>query len=269
MRAKCNMGERFAVVAMVWCCALWMAAPAQAQNEAGWRQSERIGAQLYALDRAAQAAYEAGEDVRSFRRDDKILDWVAEHSGSDYQITFVGEARDGTPIALYQVRIGSSGVVIDPLRRLDKSPLPGQLAAQYQAGKSAAGVEHTACSSDYQTLVVRDGESGQQDWQVYLLPLSSYPDVIIFGGSYRVDVTPNGDSVRTVTALAAEGCSVLPNPPDAAALQQDGAPEAGPNELHVYRSLQAGKPLYVVSANNTWLIQDGRIRHMPGGVPGA
>ena len=39
-----------------------------------------------------------------------------------------------------------------------------------------------------------------------------------------------------------------------------------PNELHVYISRLAGKPLYVTTTSNgrTWLIQDGRIQGVQG-----
>ena len=263
------MIKRFAVGVLVGYFSLCTLASAQTQNEAAWRRSEQIGAQLYELDQAAQAAYKAGEELRAFRRDDKILDWVSERSGGNYRIIFVGEARDGTPVALYQVEVSASGALMDEMRRLDKSPLQDRLAAQYAAGKNAAAIEHESCSNEYQTFVLPNADGGQQGWSAYLLPRSSYADVIMFGGSYRMDMTANGDRVQAFSALAADGCSVLSNPVDAEALQQDGAQRSGPNELHVYLSLQAGKPLYVISEDHTWLIQNGRIRLMPRGVPGA
>lgn len=265
-----RVGFSVIVRSMVWVligCSGWTIA--QAQDASDWPRAERIGAQLYELDRVARSAHEAGEDLRAFRRDEKILGWVFERSVGDYRITFVGEARDGTPIALYQVQVDASGNVLDKMRKLDKSPLSSRLAAQYEAGKNAALVDYESCSAEYQTLALQDAGGSQQGWQTYLLPRSSYADVIIFGGSYLVDMTASGAQARTVTALAAEGCSVLSNPAGAAALQQDGAPDTGPNELHVFLSLQAGKPLYVVSEDHTWLIQDGRIRLMPTGVPEA
>ncbi len=269
MKTGRKMIKNLAMGAWVGCFLLGTIASAQAQDEASWRRSEQIGAQLHELDQVVQAAYKAGEELRAFRRDDKILDWVSERSGGDYRITFVGEARDGTPIALYQVEVSASGAVLDQMRRIDKSPLQDRLAAQYEAGKNAAAVERESCSNDNQSFVLPNVAGGQQGWSVYLLPRSSYDDVIMFGGSYRMDMSAYGDTVQAFSALAADGCSVLSNPVDAEALQQNGAQRSGPNELHVYLSLKAGKPLYVISEDHTWLIQNGRIRLMPSGVPGA
>ena len=237
-----------------------MASPAQGQADAALRRAERSGAQLHELERVFTAANTAGEGMRAFRRSDRITGWVADRRDGGYRLIFAGEDREGGPIGLFQVTVAASGEVTEDMHKLDREPLDGALAAQYFARRLAASVEHAACSTSYVTLALAADEPGATGWQVYLLPTSSFPDVLMVGGSYRMDVSAAGDTLRASQALGGAGCAVLQNPADAAALQIEDSLGAGPNELHVYLAISAGKPLYVGSGDRTWLVQDGRIQ---------
>ncbi len=237
-----------------------VASPAQGQVDATLRRAERSGAQLHELERVFTAAKAAGEEMRAFRRSDRITAWVADRRDGGYRVIFAGEDRQGRPIGLFQVTVAASGDVTQDIHKLDKEPLDGALAAQYFARRLAENTEHAACSTTYMTLALAADEPGATGWQVYLLPTSSFSDVLMVGGSYRMEVSAAGDTVRASQALGGAGCAVLQNPADAAVLQVDAGLGAGPNELHVYLALQARKPLYVVSGDRTWLVRDGRIQ---------
>ena len=240
-----------------------VANPAQGQVDATLRRAERSGAQLEELGRVFTVANAAGEQMRAFRRSDRITGWVADGRDGGYHVIFVGEDREGRPIGLFQVTVAASGTVTEEMHKLDKEPLEGELAAQYFARRLAESTEHTACSTTYMTLALAADEPGATGWQVYLLPTSSFPDVLMVGGSYRLDVSAAGNAVSASQTLGGAGCAVLQNPADAAVLQVDGGLGAGPNELHVYLALTARKPLYVMSGDRTWLVQDGRIQLAP------
>lgn len=251
-----SVGKRIAASVL----ALW-ALSAQAQDEAALREAERLGAELFELDRAVRMAEIAGGEWRAFRRDDDVEGWVAERrSDGSYAITFVGTSRAGEPMGLYYVSVGRSGGVQGEMQRLDEAPLGSRLAAQFAARRRAAGIERTACSSTYEIVVLPDTIQNEQGWRAYLLPRSAFPDVYLLGGTYRADVSEQGSAVRFLQPLAA-GCTVLQNVANAAALQFVDEQATAPNELHVYVSRLVGKPLYVVGGGGkTWLIQDGQIR---------
>lgn len=248
--------------------ALWALA-AQAQDDAALRQAERLGAELFELDRAVQAAQTAGQEKRAFRRDSDIQGWVAERQGDgSHAITFVGTNRAGEALGLYRASVSRAGDVLGELERLERLPLESRLAAQFQARQRAGSADRNECSSTYETVVLADTVQGAPGWRAYLLPRAAFPDVYLLGGTYRADLSGQGDAVRFFQPLA-PACTVLQNVADAAALQFADEQASAPNELHVYISRLAGKPLYVVTGGSgqTWLIQDGRIRPVQGVPP--
>lgn len=247
--------------------ALW-ALSAQAQDEAALRDAERLGAELFELDRAVQAVQAAGQEWRAFRRDSDIEGWVADRRGDGtHTITFVGTSRSGDLQGLYRASVSRSGQVQGEIERLDRVPLESRMVAQYAARQRAAAVQHTPCSSTYETVVLPDTIQGAPGWRAYLVPRAAFEDVRLLGGTYRADVSGQGDTVRFFQPLAS-GCTVLQNVANAPALQLVDEGVTVPNELHVYISRQIGKPLYVVGGGKTWLIQEGRIRAVEG-VPSA
>ncbi|MCX7564125.1 hypothetical protein OS176_11400 [Xanthomonadaceae bacterium XH05] len=256
---------------IMWCvlASSAFATQVQAQDEAALREAERLGMALFELDRAVQAAQEAGQELRAFRRDDDVQGWVAERAGDgSHAIMFVGATRNDEIVGRYRVSVNRSGHVFEEMERLDDVPLNDRQQAQFLARQRAASVEHTACSGTYDTVVLADTIQGASGWRAYLLPRAAFPDVHLLGGTYRADLNAQGTTVRYFQPLAS-GCSVLQNVADAPALQFADEAVAGPNELHVYISQRLDKPLYVSAGGgeNTWLIQDGRIRAVQG-VPG-
>ena len=235
----------------------------QAQDEEALRQAERLGTELFELDRAVLAAEAAGQEWRAFRRDQDVEGWVAERrNDGSHAITFVGTNRDDEPVALYQASVGRSGSLQGEMERLDEVPLSGRMAAQYAARQRAESIERNECSSTYATVVLPGTIQGASGWHAYLLPRAAFPDVHVVGGTYRADMSERGDAVRFMQPLSVGGCTVLQNVADAPALQLADEQASAPNELHVYISRQAGKPLYVQTgaSGQTWLIQDGSIR---------
>ena len=233
------------------------ATAAQAQDASALRQIEQRGKTLLELDRVAQAALAEAGETRSFRRDDDVLGWVWEPRGSAYTITFVGLDSDNAVIGRFRIVMSSSGQPLEELERLERLPVAPRLAGQFLARQRAERIEHPECSTTYDTFVL-PGEDGR--WHVYLMPRSAFPDVHLLGGTLRVDVSADGNTVQQALPLAAD-CTLLQDSPDVPALQTTHADAAHPNELHVYVAQALGKPLYVTTTANqrTWLIDKGRI----------
>ena len=238
-----------------------VALPVIAQDDATLREAERLGQHLFEMDRAAQAAATAGNDMRSFRRDKDIVGWVADLQGDTYWFTFVGLSRSSEPVALYQIPVERSGQALDKMQRLDRDWLDAGLALQFAVRQRASNVEHSTCSNEYETIVMRDTDagSGAPGWRAWLLPRSAFSDVLLLGGTYRADLSQRGDVVQHFMPLA-DGCSILQNPAEADALRFEDEQGGGPNELHVYINLVVGKPLYISSGERSWLLENGRIR---------
>ncbi len=239
---------------------LMLASMAQAQTPATLERAERIGHQLYQLDHGLRAARVAGEDKRAFRRSDEITGWVAGQRDGDFWFTFVGESKKKGAMGLFQIGISPAGTPLEAMQRLDEESLDGELATQYLARKLAEAVPHKSCASQNEVLLLSEPTASGVVWQAYVLPQSTFADVLMLGGSQRITVSADGSTVQSNVALGGEACAVVQNPADAASLQVRDGTENGPNELHVYMSLLTGKPLYVVSGERSWLIQDGRIR---------
>ncbi len=264
MMGRMKMGR---VLSVLWIGVFLMGAGAvahaQAPNEL--ERAERVGQQLYQLDRALNAANTAGQDLRAFRRSDEITGWVSGRREGDTWLTFVGESKKQGPIGLYQVAITASGTPVGEMQRLDEEPLSGDLLVQYNARKLAEALPRTQCATQTDILLIPDVASSGSVWQAYVLPHSAFGDVLMLGGSLRVTVAADGTRVDASTALGGDACTVVQNPADAPSLQVSEGGSAGPNEVHVYLSLRAGKPLYVIDGERRWLVQDGHIRSLPNG----
>lgn len=236
-----------------------VAVSAQAQDAATLQQAERRGAELFDLERVIEAARAAGEDVRAYRRDDEIAGWVATRSGDIYQITFIRLRRGGEPVGRYRISVNRTGQALGGMERLDDLPLDAREAAQFRARQNAEATPYNACSASYETLVFPDASGG---WSAYLMPHAAFSDVLLLGGTYRAQVSGDGNTVTSFGPLAS-GCAVLQNPADADALRFDDPAGGEINELHAYIGGRAGKPLYVNTGGKSWLVNAGRIQTVP------
>lgn len=247
-------------IGIIMALGLVLAMPAGAQDEAALRAAEEAGATLYRIDRAVQVAAKEGERSRAFRRDTRVQGWTADVQADAVWITYVG-TEDGKPVALYRIAVDDAGKVRSPLDRIESAPLTGRLAIQHAIGPRALAVERTVCSNEVETLAL----PAEDGWHAYVLPRAAFPDVYLLGGSYRIALPASGEVVTSVQPLASE-CVILQNKSGTSALLFAEDRGAVPNELHVYISRLAGKPLYVTTTvnGNTWLVQDGRIQSVQG-----
>lgn len=243
-----------------WAASLLLAATlAQAQDETALRQAEQRGLALFDLQRATQAALDAGHELRRFqRKQNELAGWVAESHAGITQVTFFERTRKGRLRGLFQIALDqATAEPREVMRSLDEQPLNPALSAQAEARLQAEAEHFTRCAAQYEVLPMPATDGG---WQVYLLPRPAFDDVHIFGGSHRIDFDAQG-TATPIRSLSAE-CHVLQDNPDAEALAFEETQGEQPNELHVLIAQRIGKPLYITTTQNgqTWLIENARIQ---------
>lgn len=256
------MAMRRVMIGLTVFSLIFLAAPASAENTIALSEVEHIGASLHELERAARAARKEAEGRRAFRRDERVAGWVVEQQAEAFAFTFVGMEPDSRqPLALYRTVVSRAGQVLEDLQRLPGDPLEARLAAQFAASEQARHSQRTRCANDEDILVLSAGDG----WDAYVLPRAAFPDIYLLGGSYRISVSAQADAVTGIQPLASE-CVIVQNKAGRGALLFAEDRATLPNELHVFISRQAGKPLYVTTTPNgrTWLIHEGRIQPVSG-----
>lgn len=262
---------RIALLFLLACCLL-PCSPSHAEESPEalspmLRMAEVDGAEIYRLDHAAAVASDALKRLDSAKADTRAKGWITEDNGETIVVTFYGYDGDSAPKALYVVTVNSAGVVIGLPKVLDPAePLSEQQAAQVAARELARKTEIVACGSIYNAVALPRTDGDRRTWSIYMLVGTTKPDIIPAGGNYRVDTDASGTSVLakrgfTKTCLELHGNA----DPRIKALMLTHLMDATPTEIHVYLNLLAGKPLYVMTTENSyiWHIENGKIRFVP------
>jgi len=224
-----------------------------AEESAALASAESTGATIYRHDQAAAVATDAALGLRRFKKDKRVRGWITEQQGNAIVVTFL----DGTPAALYRVTV--EGGVAGAVTALDA---PAVLSP-YEAGAATArslalNAPFQACSRSYNSVVL-PGSSPAEDWVVYLVPGTTKSNVVPIGGTFRFGV--KGSQLVSQRAFT-RTCIALPSDPRAEALMITHLLDAVPTEAHVYWSIWARKPIYVVTPpdGTVWSVQGDHIK---------
>ena len=226
------------------------------------RRAEARGAEIFRHDRAARVATDVLRGL-PWELQRRVQGWVTEdRDGGALLVTFVGLRADGATSALLSLPVTAEG---RPGRRLDADPsgaLSPAQQAQFRARQLAIGSGFQRCSDAYNTVLLPGRADGAAVWHVYLLPGTTRPDVVLAGGTHRIDVNEAGTVIVGRRAFT-RACLELPNEAKAAFLMVTHMLDPAPTEIHVFLSLLAGKPLLVATANRyAWMVDTGVIRFM-------
>ncbi len=216
--------------------------------------SASTGAALYRHDRAAWLATDALMALWGSDHDARVAGWITQETERGITVTFV----DRTPEALYRITVSDAGVA----GPVDALATPERLSA-YEAGAAAArtvaegaGFEH--CPARYNTVTLpAAGDDGA--WAVYLIPGTTRYEELPVGGAHRMIVKDG----RLVSQRAySRSCIVLQNDAKAVGLMITHLLDPTPTEIHVFWSLWAKKPLYVMTppGDMMWNVDGGTIR---------
>jgi len=225
---------------------------APVQEAAALKAAEITGSTIYRHDQAATAATDAALKLRQFGKDKRVNGWITEEQPGQIVVTFV----DQTPAALYRVVVSNDGVA-GPVTALEA---PAALTP-YETGAAAAravasGAKFQPCSENYNSVVL---PSSNGSWVVYLIPGTTKNNVVPIGGTYRVDV--RGSNIVSQRGFT-RTCITLQNERNAVGLMITHLLDPIPTEAHVFWSLWAKKPIYVVTAPNgtIWLVDGNKIK---------
>lgn len=238
-----------------------IAAPLTPEEIALIMEAEELGLRIYVHDRygalATELAYTRGVDLVGAG----VLGWITEERPDGCVVTFV----TGDPEQWRSVCRVTFADLVDPNIILVKKDLTERQEAMVNAKQVALACIEEPCSDAYNTVVIpRKDEAG---WLAYALAATSDPNLILAGGHYRAKVSADGRSVLDCRGFT-QSCLVLPRSPedtppspDLVAYTLAHLLDNTPTEIHVFLSLQGGKPLYVATPDRRiWYIEEGRIR---------
>ena len=220
------------------------------------RTLEQLGATIYRQDRAAWLASDALMATVKDPAKEKIVGWVVEgHEDAD-TVRFVRDTGQG-PEAGFDVEVTANGAG-KPTTPSDRA-LTDQERAAFAARMSAAKIAPKPCAGIFNSVVAKDPTG--DGWLVWLLSPSPARGAVPVGGHYRFSISADGRTVKQVDALSASCLTLQPPPPSAkaACLIASHVVSPTPVETHVFLSLAYRQPLYVVTGEQFWLVQRGRI----------
>ncbi len=222
---------------------------------------------IYRHDRAAWVATDAAFKLPGFKDDKRHAGWITEEKQGQIVVTFI----DRTPSALYRVVVSSDGVAGPATALEPPAPLSDYELGAARALDAASSTKFMRCTERYNPVVLPSSDPASNRWIVYLMPASTKKNVVPLGGSYRVEV--NGAEVSsqrgfTNTCIAlntdfdAAAASKLPAGSKPVALTVTHLLDAVPTEVHVFWSLWAKMPMYVMVApfGSLWSVDGNRIK---------
>lgn len=223
-------------------------------------ESERLGRQIYELDRATRVANLALENIRDFRRDRRVKGFVTEQSSNGVTVSYVGSKGKAPLAELYRVVVSPEGTLIGPPAILSiPSALTMEQISQFRARAVALSELVVRCSKKYDTVVL-PRSTADANWTVYTLPVSKKADVIPIGGSYRFEIDANGDAA-VAHQVHSKACGELKVQYNQTQYALAHYQDPYPTEIHVYLNIFTQTPILVLTPQNKsmWNISKGKI----------
>ncbi|PZR34165.1 hypothetical protein [Caulobacter segnis] len=220
------------------------------------RTLEQLGATIYRQDRAAWLASDALTAKIKDPAKEKIIGWVVEGHGDAETVRFVRDAGQGPELAFdVEVTAKGAGKPTAPSDRVLSEPARAAFAARM----TAARIAPRPCAGTFNSVVAKDPTS--DGWLVWLLSPSPTRGAVPVGGHYRFSISADGQTVKQVDALSASCLTLQPPPANAggAGLVASHVVSPTPVETHVFLSLAYRQPLYIVTGDQFWPVQEGRI----------
>ena len=228
--------------------------------------AERMGRVLFDHDRAAAAATDVviAEHPKEIAK--KIQGWI-ETPAEDGLIRVLFYRREGAALLpSYVVNVKDGQASREDLYEFGEDSRfdPAELA-KVRARELALRQSFVPCSKTYNTVTAAGLDGGHS---IYLLAATTDPNLILFGGHYRVQIDAAGDNVLGIDKFTNSCLSMSRTPPDlpqgatlvALVVSQIVTPH--PTEIHAWISLALGMDVYVVTPENKalWFVSGGDIQ---------
>lgn len=260
---------------------LWAPAPAYAENVPRMTAAEAEaaelalsrGALLYAYDRAA---WHGTDDLRAKLPDysSKVGGWVVDGPTDSPFLVFF-DRNEADPKALYVARFRGAelieGRLLDAVDDRSLSPeRKAMIAARRAATDALVASKASLCKEESLNTVVLPPTSPGASTFVYFLTPQTNSKAIPLGGHFRVEVGPDGRA-RKPRAFT-NTCLEMPIEDESG-----GRPEVigishlldrAPTEIHVFSSLAAKLPLFVIitKTRKLWSVEGNRVRILSNDV---
>ena len=224
------------------------------------------GMALFVHDAATARASDELMRRGVFNRDDRLEGWLTdiEPAPSGVRVDFVG--TDGGKLAVLHrvvVPVGDGELryqALEPAVPLDES----QLARWTARSKSIEALEKRTdlCSKRYNPVVLSPDPTPDGLIHVYLLAATEQAGLVVAGGHFRYDFSPDGKLLETQRSFTKACFNLGP-------LEKDkGTPVAfmlthlldpTPTEIHVFLSRLHGQKIYVMAEAGSWLVDGPKI----------
>jgi len=233
--------------------------------------AESRGLRLYQAYQVAPNAAAKAETVLK----DRIVEtrgYVITNAATDQLLTFVGQAGDGKPYAIWRGRY-TNGTEVEGAfvaRASKAAALSEDERVAFEAERTALNYVFSnqeklgpmSCAGDARpNLVVLPPTKADPAFAVYVMTPQIDKDVVPLGGHYRVilDANSHAQSFRALT----EGCHDIDLLHDERRLAADYVQHRSdqyPNEIHVFASLASGAQVIVDTGQSpSWTVDKGKI----------
>lgn len=221
------------------------------------------GLLLRQLDLAAWRASDALSDAKAL---DPVpggrgLGWLTFVGTSTVDVTFFNEL-EGKPFAIAEARYEMASDSISHASRLaTPRPATDREERSLKARQLALSQNPLHCTPTMNTAIIEADIENQREIRVYLLSAWTN-EVAPMGGHHRYSVSPEGNRVlkhfsqtRTCINLGNDDLK------RSVALPVSDIQSDTPTDIHVFLSLQYGRPLYVFTQRNdrVWKVDGSRI----------
>jgi len=257
---------------MAWCLALPVGAE-QLQIPEEYRMAVATASQrgiaMFLHDAAAARASDELMARKVFERDHRLEGWLTDLVADKHAVIvdFIG-TESGKQAVLYRVQVpmGDAGLGFEAFQ--PAAPLSESQQARWRARQQASAEiskRDDLCSAQYNSVVISPDPAPDGLIHVYMLAATAEPGVIVAGGHFRYDYSPDGKLLEAQRAFT-KSCFNI-DAPD----KKKGKPVAfmlthlldpTPTAIHVFLSRLHGQAVYVMTEAGNWLVDGAEIKFL-------
>lgn len=227
------------------------------------------GIAMFLHDAAAARASDELMERKIFQRDNRLEGWLTDlvMDPNRVVVDFIGTVS-GNPAVLYrvQVPVGDAAIKFEALE--PAVPLSESQQARWSARRKAAeevSKRKDLCAVQYNSVVISPDPAPDGLIHVYMLAATTESGVIVAGGHYRYDFSPDGKLLEAQRPFT-KSCFNIEAPDPAkgkpVAFMLTHLLDPTPTEIHVFLSRLHGQSVYVMTEAGNWLVDGAEIKFM-------
>jgi len=227
------------------------------------------GIAMFMHDTATARASDELMERKVFERDPRLEGWLTEvvQDRELVVVDFVG-TDDGKPAVLYRVEVpaGDSKLRFEAMK--PAVPLTDSQQARWTARKLATAElekREDLCARQYNPVVIYPDPAPDGLIHVYLLAATTEAGVVVAGGHFRYDFSPDGKLLESQRAFTKSCFNIeAPDPKKGkpVAFMLTHLLDPTPTEIHVFLSRLHGQAIYVMTDAGNWSVEGGEIRFL-------